>query len=160
MLTVALLTAMEREGCGDRPTEVVLMLAFVESGTAKRSRNRLMRWRRGEISAHDLAREPGLGKQRDYRLGEMPMPVRPNSSAQTLFRSKRSRDGPYPSYSADSSSAAPPSKKMKMSEIEQQSTETSETLEKRDEDWQELCSKLDEYKETVKERKEWKRKFD
>ena len=108
------------------------MVAFGESGTAESSRNRLMRWRRGEMSGHDLAREPGLGEQRDYRLGEMPMPVRSHSSAQLLFGSKRSRNGPGPSYSADSPSAAPPSKQVKMSEIEIQMSETSETLEKRD----------------------------
>ena len=72
MFLVALLNALGREGRGNRPTEVVLMLAFGESGTAERGRNRLMRWRRGEMSGHDLAREPGLGEQRDHRLGEMP----------------------------------------------------------------------------------------
>ena len=41
--TVILLNAMGREGRGDCPTEVVLMLAFGESGTAERGRNRLMR---------------------------------------------------------------------------------------------------------------------
>ena len=88
------------------------------------------------------------------------MPVRPNSSAQPLFGSKRSRDGPGHWYSADSPSAAPPSKFMKMSEIELQPAETSETLENRDEDWQELCVKLDEYNEKEKERDEWKRNYD
>ena len=77
MFVVALLNALVREGRGNRPTEVVLMLAFGESGTAERGRNRLMRWRRGEISGHDLAREPGLGEQRDHRLGEMLLPVQP-----------------------------------------------------------------------------------
>ena len=71
MFVVALLNALGREGRGNRPTEVVLKLAFGESGTAERGRNRLMRWRRGEVSGHDLAREPGLVEQRDHRLGEM-----------------------------------------------------------------------------------------
>ena len=66
------------------------MLAFGESGTAERGRNRLMRWRRGEMSGHDLAREPGLGEQRDRRLGEMPLPVQP---AQPLIGAKTQRDG-------------------------------------------------------------------
>ena len=88
MFTVALLTAMGREGRGDRPTEAVLMLAFGESGTAELSSNRLMRWRRGEMSGHDLAPEPCLGEQRHYRLGEIPVPIRPSSSAQPLFGSK------------------------------------------------------------------------
>ena len=77
MFIIALLTAMGREGRGDHLTEVVLMLAFGESGTADRITNRLMRWRRGEMSGHDMAREQGLGEQWDYRLGEMPMPVSP-----------------------------------------------------------------------------------
>ena len=29
------------------------------------------------MSGHDLARDSGLGEQRDHRLGEMPLPVRP-----------------------------------------------------------------------------------
>ena len=91
MFVVAPLNALGREGRGNRPTEVVLMLAFGESGTAERGRNRLMRWRRGEMSGHDLAREPGLGEQRDHRLGEMPLPVQP---AQPLIGAKRQRDGP------------------------------------------------------------------
>ena len=42
---VALFNAMGREGRVYRPKEVVLMLAFGESGTAERGQNRLMRWR-------------------------------------------------------------------------------------------------------------------
>ena len=110
MLMVALLNALGREGRGDRPTEVVLMLAFGESGTAERGRNRLMRWRRGEMSGHDLVREPGLGEQRDHRLGEMPLPVQP---AQPLIGAKRLRDGPGPSHSVDSPTAAPPLKRVR-----------------------------------------------
>ena len=59
-------------------------MALGESGTAERDRNRLMRWRRGERSGHDLARQPRLGEQRDHRLGEMPLPVQcrcPTSTA-------------------------------------------------------------------------------
>ena len=157
MFTVALLKAMGREGRGDRPTEVVLMIAFGESGTADRSRNRLIRWRRGGMSGHDLARKRGLGEQRDYWLGEMPMQIPPSSSAQPLFGSKRSRDGPAPSHFVDSPTAALPSKKVRLNEIEIQTAETSETLEKRDKDWEELCAKFDEYKEKAKDRDEWKR---
>ena len=75
MFVVALLNAFGREGRENRPTEVVLMLAFGESGTAERGRNRHMRWRRGEMSGHDLVREQELGEQGDHRLGEMPLPV-------------------------------------------------------------------------------------
>ena len=77
MFVVALLNALGREGRGNRPTEVVLMLAFGESGTAERDRNRLMRWRRGKRSGLDLAREPGLVEQRDHRIGEIPLHVQP-----------------------------------------------------------------------------------
>ena len=70
----------------------------------------------------------------------MPMPGDPNSSAQPLFGSKKSRDGPAPSYSVDSPSAAPLSKKMRMNEIEIQKAEASETLVKRDKDWEKLCA--------------------
>ena len=99
MFTVALLNAMGREGRVDHPTEVVLMLAYGEFGTTETGRNRLMRWRRGEMSGLDLAREPRLGEQSDHRLAEMPLPVRP---VQPLVEEKRWRDGPIPSHSAGS----------------------------------------------------------
>ena len=67
MFTIVLLKAMVRDGRGDRPTEVELMLAFGEYGTAERCRNKLMRCRCGEMSDHELARESGLGEQRDYK---------------------------------------------------------------------------------------------
>ena len=160
IFTVAILNAMGRKGRGDRPTEVVLMLAFGESSTVQRSRKRHMRWRRGEMSGYDLAREPGLVEQRNYRLGEMPMQVRPSSSAQPLFGPKISRVGPAPSPSVDSPTAAPPSKKVRMNEIELQTAKTSETLEKRDKNWRELCAEFDEYKEKAKDHDEWKRKYE
>ena len=157
MFVVALLNALGREGRGNRPTEVVLMLAFGESATAERGRNRLMRWRRGEMSGHDLAREPGLGEQRDHRLGEMPLPVQP---AQPLIGAKRQRDGPGPSHSFDSPTAAPPLKKVRVSEIEIQTSETIETLEKKEKDQSELCAKLQEYRAIARERDEWKKKYE
>ena len=157
MFVVALLNALGREVRGNRPTEVVLMLAFGESGTAERGRNRLMRWRRGEMSGHDLAREPGLGEQRDYRLGEMPLPVQP---AQPLIGAKRQRDGPGPSHSVDSPIAAPPPKRVRVSEIEIQTSETIETLEKKERDQSELCAKLQEYRAIARERDEWKKKYE
>ena len=44
---LALLNAMEREGRGNSPMEVVLLLVLGESGTANRGSSRLMRWQRG-----------------------------------------------------------------------------------------------------------------
>ena len=157
MFVVALLNAVGREGRGNRPTEVVLMLAFGESGTAERGRNRLLRWRRGEMSGHDSAREPELGEQKDHRLGEMPLPVQP---AQPLIGAKRLSDGPGPSHSVDSPTAAPPLKRVKVSENEIQTSETIETLEKKERDQNELCSELQEHRTISRERDEWKKKFE
>ena len=56
--------------------------------------------------------------------------------------------------------APPPSKKVRMKEIEIQTAETNETLEKREKDWEQLCAKFDKNKEKVKDRDEWKKKFD
>ena len=96
MFVVALLNALGREGRGNRPLEVVLMLAFLEFGTAKRGRNRLMRWRRGEMSGHDLI----------------------------------------------------------------QTSETIETLEKKENDQREQSAKLQEYRAIAREGGEWKNKFE
>ena len=109
------------------------------------------------MSGHDLAREPGLGEQRDHRLGEMPLPVQP---AQPLIGAKRLRDGPGPSHSVDSPTAAPPLKRVKLSEIEIQTSETIETLEKKERDQNELCAKLQEHRTVSRKRDEWKKKFE
>ena len=113
MFVVALLNALGREGRGNRLTEVVLMLVAGDSVTAERGRNRLMSWRRGEMSGHELAREPGIGGQRDHRLCRMP---RSSSTCAAAHRRKRLRDGPGPSFSVDSSTAAPPLKRMRMND--------------------------------------------
>ena len=109
------------------------------------------------MSGNDLAREPGLGEQRDHRLGEMPLPVQP---AQPLIGAKTLRDGPGPSHSVDSSTAAPPLKRVKVSEIEIQTSETIETLEKEESDQNQLCAKLQEYRAISRERDEWKKKIE
>ena len=109
------------------------------------------------MSGHDLAREPGLGEQRDHRLGEMPLPVQP---APPLIGAKRQRDGPGPSHSVDSPTAAPPPKRVRVSEREIQTSETIETLEKKERDQSELCAKLQEYRAIARERDEWKKKYE
>ena len=84
------------------------------------------------------------------------MPVRPpNSTAQSLFGSKRSRDGPGSSCFAEWSTAASSSKKVKLNEIKAATAETSENLQRRDKNWQELCAKLKEYKKKAKGRDHW-----
>ena len=109
------------------------------------------------MSDYDLAREPGLGEQRDHRLGEMHLPVQP---AQPFIGAKRLRDGPGPSHSVDSLTAAPPLKRVKVSEIEIRTSETIEILEKKERDQNELCAKLQEYRSISRERDEWKKKFE
>ena len=47
-----------------------------------------------------------------------------------------------------------------MSEIEIQTSETIETLEKKERDQNELCAKLQEYRAISRERDEWKKKFE
>ena len=156
MFTVALLNAMGTKGREDRPKEKVLMLAFGESGTTERGRIRLMRSRRGEMSGHDIARESGLGEQGDHWLREMPLLVWP---IQPLIEAKRTRGGPGPSHSTNSPTAAPPPKKVRMSEMESQTSETIETLDKNKKDWHESRAKLEEYNAMARERDEWKKKY-
>ena len=87
----------------------------------------------------------------------MPLPVLP---VQPLIGAKRSRDGPGPSHSADSPTAAPPMKKVRMNEIQIQTAETSETLEQKDTDWKQLCTRLNELQEKAKDCDKWKRQFE
>ena len=47
-----------------------------------------------------------------------------------------------------------------MNEIEIQTSEISETLEKKEKDQRELCAKLKEYRAIARERYEWKEKFE
>ena len=79
---------------------------------------------------------------------------------QPLIGAKRLRDGPGPSHSVDSPTAAPPLKRVKVGEIEIQTSETIETLEKKERDQDELCAKLQEYRTISRERDEWKKKFE
>ena len=81
----------------------------------------------GQMPGHYMTREPGLGSQRECRLGERPLTCRPNSSTQPIFRSKISRDGTVSSSTADFLTAAPSSKNMKLNEIELQTVVASET---------------------------------
>ena len=66
----------------------------------------------------------------------------PVQSMQPLIVAKRLRDASSPSHSAHSPTAAPPLKRVKMNEIEIQTSETIETLEKKENDQRELYAKL------------------
>ena len=61
MLLTALINIWGHDNRGDRPTEVLLMAAYVERGLLERLNMRVMRWRKGALSGSDLATEPGLG---------------------------------------------------------------------------------------------------
>ena len=87
----------------------------------------------------------------------MPLPIQP---VQPLIGAKRLRDGPGPSHSADSPAAAPPLKRVKMSEMDIQTSETIETLEKNEKDRKELYTKLEEYSAIARERDESKKTFE
>ena len=156
MIVVALLNTLGGEVRGNRPTELVLMLAFGESQTAERGRNWLMRWRRENVSGDDLTREPRLGEERDHRLGEMPLQVQ---SMQPLIGTKRLRDGPGPSHSTNSPAVASPLERERMSDIDIQTSETIEKLEKKEKDQRELSAKLQERRAVAREKHEWKKKF-
>ena len=96
-----------------------------------------------------------LGREgRGNRPTEVVLPVHPVHS---LIGAKILRDGPGPSHSVDFLSAAPPLKRVRMNEIEIQTSETIETLEKKEKDQNELCAKLQEYRAIARERDEWKR---
>ena len=87
----------------------------------------------------------------------MPLLVQP---VQPLIGARQSRDGPGPSHSADSPTAAPLMKKLRMEEIQIQTAETSETLEKEDKDWKQLCTRLNELLKKAKDCDEWKQKHE
>ena len=131
------------------------MLAFAESGTAERGRNRLMTWLRGEMSGHNIAHSSRRAEGSPARGDALPVRL-----MQPLIGAKRLRDGPGPSHSADSPTAALPPKKVRMNEMEIQTSEIIETLDKKDKDWQVLRAKLEEYKAIARERDERKKKLD
>ena len=47
-----------------------------------------------------------------------------------------------------------------MNEIQIQTAETNETLEKKNKDWEQLCTKLNELQEKAKDCDEWNRKYE
>ena len=86
--------------------------------------------KRGNFGSR-LSSRTWTGRAEGLPVREMPLPVQP---LQLLVGAKRSCDRPSPSHSADSPTAAPPMKKVRMTEIQIQTAETSETLEKKDKD--------------------------
>ena len=79
MFVVTLLSEMGKDGRVNPTTELVILLAFRESGTAGRDSSSLMRWSVGELP----------GNQKGYKL---------STSAEPLLGGRRSREGPGPSY--------------------------------------------------------------
>ena len=69
MLLVALINMLGHDKGGDRPTEVLLMAAYGETGVLDRPNMRVLRWRNRALSGSDLANELGLGSSRTYQPG-------------------------------------------------------------------------------------------
>ena len=53
-----------------------------------------------------------------------------------------------------------PMKKVRVNETQIQTAETSEALEKKDKDWKQLCTRLNELQEKAKDYDEWKQKYE
>ena len=47
---------------------------------------RVRRWRKGALSASDLATEPRLGSSRTYQPGEMPLPPKPRPGLRRMHQ--------------------------------------------------------------------------
>ena len=73
-------------------------------------------------------------------------------SAKLNMKSLTCREDARRMHSVDSPTAAPPLKRVKVSEIEIQTSGTIETLEKKERDQNELCAKLQEYRTIYREK--------
>ena len=93
---------MRGRGHVTRPTEVVLLLAFVESDTNESGSSRIMRRRRSKIFEHR-----DLSDHRDNKLGEILLPTRENFSTEPLSGAKTSLEGAGFSRSAELPDAGP-----------------------------------------------------
>ena len=123
MLLTALINIWGHDNRGHRPTEVLLMAAYVERGVLDRLNMRVMRWRKGALSGSDLANEPGLGSSRTYQPGEMPLPTKPRPGLKRMNYEKNSKAA---SSSSQLKAAVPP-KRTRVGE-EVQTNETMQYL--------------------------------
>ena len=105
MLLAALINFLGHDNREDRPTEVLLMVAYGEGGALDRPNMRAMRWRNGALSGSDLANEPGLGSSRTYQPGEMPLPTKPRHGLRRMHQEMNSEAG---SSSSQLRAAVPP----------------------------------------------------
>ena len=136
MLLTALINILGHDNRGDRPTEVLLMVAYGERGVLDRPNMRVMRWRNGALSGSDLANEPGLGSSRTYQPGEMPMPSKPKPGLTRMHQEMNSEA----TSSGSPLRAAVPPKRAKVG----QKVQTNQTM-------QDLDEVNDELKSTKKE---------
>ena len=105
MLLVALIKLLGHDNRGERPTEVLLIVAYAERGVLDRPIMRVTRWRNGALSGSDLANEPGLGSSRTYQPREMPLPTKPRPGLKKMHQNMNSE---VVSSSSQLRVAAPP----------------------------------------------------
>ena len=144
MLLAALINFWGHDNRGDRPTEVLLMAAYGESGVLDRPNMRVMRWRNGALTRSDLANELGLRSSRTYQPGEMPLPTKPWPRLRKMHQEMNSE-------AASSSSqlrAAVPPKRARVDE-EVQKTETMQDLNGTIEELEETRRELDKITKTM-----------
>ena len=144
---------------GDRPTEVLLMAAYVERGVLDRPNMRVMRWRNGALSGSDLVNEPGLGSSRTYQPVEMPLPSKPKPG---LRRMHQEINIEAASSSSPLRIAVPP----KRARVEQgvQTNQTMLDLDGMKDELERTRKELDEMTKTMliteDDREMWKRLFE
>ena len=158
MLLTALINILGHDNRGDRPTEVLLMVAYGERGVLDRPNMRVMRWRNEAFSGRDLANEPGLGNSRTYQTGEMPLPSKPKPGLRIMHQEINSEAA---SSSSPLRIAVPP----KRERVEQgvQTNQTMQDLDGMKDELEKTRKELDEVTKTmlitVDDRDMWKKLF-
>ena len=128
MLTAALINILGHKNRGDRPTEVLLMVACGGQGVVDRQSLLVMRWRNGALSGSDFAHEPGVSTTRMYKPGEMRLPARPRPSLRTKHRFFHQEMSSEAASFSSQLKAAVPAKRPRVEKEEVQTNETMENL--------------------------------
>ena len=144
MLLAALINILGHDNRGDRPTEVLLMAANGKRVVLDRPNMRVMRWRNGDLSASDLANEPGLGSSRTYQPGEMPLPAKPRLGLRRMHQEMNSE-----AASSESQLRAAVTPKKARVEEEVQTNETRQDLNGTIEEQEKTRRELDEITKTM-----------
>ena len=74
----AILQLEEQDECRESATEAVLMVGYTTEGISNQEQTRWLSWNMdGGVRGFDLARNPDLSSNTEYRAGELPLPTRP-----------------------------------------------------------------------------------